>query len=61
MTWVSPAGQIRDSLATREPAVPSMDTWRVGYLGKLLEKRDTLVYMGEEQGEEKNKVQELIE
>ena len=57
LTWASPAWRIRKSCMTKEPVVPEVDSWRVPYLGKLLEQRDQLVY----QGETADNFQELIE
>ena len=61
LTWASPSKKIKEELGTRVPAVPSEDAWRVPYLGKLLEERDRLVYQGEEDSNEVEKVQELID
>ena len=61
LTWAAPGGKIREELATREPAVPRVDAWRIPYLGRLLEERDVLVYQGEELCEEVEQVQELID
>ena len=46
-TWSAPAGKIREELAKRKPTVPRVDCWRIPYLGRLLEERDTLSYLGE--------------
>ena len=60
-TWSAPAGKIREELAKREPDVTRVDAWRIPYLGRLLEERDTLSYMGEEHHEQVERVQELID
>ena len=60
-TWSAPAGKIREELAKREADVPEVDAWRISYLGRLLEERDTLSYMGEEHQEQIERVQELID
>ena len=36
LTWAASAKCVRDALATREPVVPEVDSWRISYLGKLL-------------------------
>ena len=56
-----PATKIREKLAKREPDVPRVDCWRSPYLGRLLLERDTLPYLGEEHGEEVERVQELVD
>ena len=60
-TCATPAGKIREELATREPTVPRVDAWTIYYLGRLLEERDILVHQGEEFSEEVERVQELID
>ena len=60
-TWSAPAGKIREELAKREADVPEVDAWRISYLGRLLEERDTLSYLGEEHQEQIERVQELID
>ena len=57
LTWAAPAWKIRESCTSQEPVVPELDSWRVPYLGKLLEQRDELVY----QGETADNIQDLIE
>ena len=60
-TWATPSGKIREELAKRETDAPMVDAWRIPYLGRLLEERDTLSYMGEEHDEQMERVQELID
>ena len=60
-SWIAPAVRIHEGLASREPVVPARDSWRIPYLGKLLEERDGLVYEGEDQSEEVEELQELID
>ena len=43
LTWTAPARRIRKELGSRQQAVPLQDSWRVSYLGQLLEERDRLV------------------
>ena len=57
-TWAAPVGKVREGLAAGEPAVPNEDTWRISYLGKLLEERDKLVYSCDDE-EKVDNVQEL--
>ena len=57
LTWAAPGCRIRESCMAKEPVVQEVDSWRVTYLGKLLEQRDQLVY----QGETAENFQELIE
>ena len=53
---------MKEGLASREPVVPGADTWRIPYLGKLLEERDTLAYQGAAvPDEEVERVQELVD
>ena len=53
---------MREGLANREPAVPDEDSWRIPYLGKLLEQRDTVAYQGAAvPDEELDRVQELVD
>ena len=62
LTWMDPAEEVKEGLASREPAVPDEDSWRIPYLGKLLEQRDTLAYQGAAvPDEELDRVQELID
>ena len=55
-----PTWRIREKLMSRKPVIPAVDSWRVRYLGKLLEERDKLVYEGQEQGSCVAELQELI-
>ena len=49
-------------LFNRAEVVPDTDQWRLPYLTKLLEQRDTLVYNGEgEDSEELVRVKELLD
>ena len=57
LTWAAPACRSREGCTSQEPAVPEVDSWRVPYLGKLLEQRDKLIY----QGETADNIQDLIE
>ena len=61
LTWTAPASKIRKELGSRVQVVPAQDTWRVKYLGQLLEERDLLVYAGEEDSQKVERVQELID
>ena len=61
LTWSAPIRKIRQELGTRKPVVPAQDTWRVKYLGQLLEERDMLVYEGEEDSQKVERLQELID
>ena len=62
LTWMDPAEKVKEGLASREPAVANEDSWRIPYLGKLLEQRDTLAYQGAAvPDEELDRVQELID
>ena len=47
-------------MAIGEPEVPEADAWRIDYSGNLLEKRDMLVFQGEEESEQVGRTQELI-
>ena len=60
-TWATPSGKIREELAKRETDAPMVDAWRIPYLGRLLEERDTLSYMGEELDDQIERLQELID
>ena len=42
-----PSWRIREGCISKEPEVPEADSWRVPYLGKLLEERDKKVYQGD--------------
>ena len=60
LPWWSPAGDIRRELLKKAEVVPNVDRWRLPYLNKLLEERDTLVYSGEgEESEQLIRVKEL--
>ena len=61
LTWLTPSRKIKEELQKRQPGVPAEDGWRVPYLGKLLEERDNLVYQGDEDSKEVERVQELID
>ena len=61
LTWTAPARRIRNELGSRQQEVPAQDTWRVSYLGQLLEERNRLVYKGEEGSQEVEGVQELTD
>ena len=61
LEWSAPLRRIKEELKAREPAVPDVETWRLPYLGKLLEDRDVLVYHGEEGSKQVEKVQGLID
>ena len=62
LTWMDPAEKVKEGLASGEPAVPGADSWRIPYLGKLLEQRDTLAYQGAAvPDEEVERVQELVD
>ena len=59
---MDPAEKVKGGLASREPAVPGADTWRIPYLGKLLEERDTQAHQGAAvPDEEVERVQELVD
>ena len=61
LTWLTPSRKIKEELQKRQPGVPAEDGWRVPYLGKLWEERDNLVYQGDEDSKEVERVQELID
>ena len=61
LTWAASAKKIREELDSRKPAIPAEDIWRVPYLGKLLEERDGLVYQGEEDSKQVERLQSLID
>ena len=62
LSWSSTAGEIRKMLLKRAEVIPNADQWRLPYLTKLLEQRDTLVYNGEgEECEELVRVKELLD
>ena len=60
LTWAASAAITRKKLIS-EPGVPEEDSWRVPYLGKLLEERDRLKYQGLEGSKEVEVVQSLID
>ena len=59
-TWAAPVGKVKEGLSAGEPTAPNEDTWRISYLGKLLEERDKLVYSCDDE-EKVDNVQELID
>ena len=61
LTWAAPTKKIREELDNRKPVVPAEDAWRVPYLGKLLEERDRLVYQGEEDSKQVERLQSLMD
>ena len=61
LTWMDPPSKVREALAKGEPTVPETDGWRVPYLGKLLEQRDSLEYQGNEDSEDFRNKQDLID
>ena len=61
LTWTATSWKIREEIVRRELKVSDEDSWRIEYLGKLLEKRDTLVYCGQEDSEEVVRVQGLLD
>ena len=61
LTWATPTTRVKEELRSREPGVPTGDAWRLPYLARLIEERDTLVYRGEEDTQEVNRLQELID
>ena len=61
LTWLVPSWRIKKRLLEREPLVPVEDNWRLQYLGKLLERRDIMLYQGMEGCEEVELVQGLID
>ena len=61
LTWRSTAWKLKEGLEKAEPSVPPEDAWRVQYLGKLLEERDTLVYGGEEHSQQVDTLQSLVD
>ena len=61
LTWASPGTLIKRELAERVPVVPPVDSWRIPYLGRLLEERDRLAYQGKEDCQEFLNAQELID
>ena len=61
LTWMDPPSKVREALAKGEPTVPETDEWRIPYLGKLLEQRDSLEYQGNEDSEDFRNKQDLID
>ena len=61
LTWSMASRRIRKELLERKPVVPMEDQWRLQYLGKLLERRDTMLYQGREGCEDVELVQGLID
>ena len=62
LSWRATSGEIRKVLFKRAEVVSDTDQWRLPYLSKLLEQRDTLVYNGEgEDSEELVRVKELLD
>ena len=61
LPWSTPKSRIKEKLMECEPAVPSEELWRIKYLGKLLEKRDTMMYQGLEESDQVEMVQSLID
>jgi hypothetical protein len=51
------SSKIRESLIERRMGVPDEDSWRIGYLSKLLEERQQLSYHGQDM----TRVTELID
>ena len=46
LPWSTTSWRIKLKLLECEPSVPREEQWRVQYLGKLLEKRDIMMYQG---------------
>ena len=61
LTWSTATSRIKQKLLECEPAVPREEQWRIQFLGKLLENRDTMMYQGMEGSEEVELVQGLID
>jgi hypothetical protein len=61
LTWAAPVRKIREELRIRNVVASAEDAWRVPYLGKLLEERDSLVYQGEEDSQQVERLQALID
>ena len=61
LTWAAPELKIKEELVKREAVCEEVDSWRIPYLGKLLEERDALVYQGEEDSNQVKWLQELID
>ena len=62
LSWRSTSGEIRKVFFKRAELDPDTDQWRLAYLSKLLEQRDTLVYNREgEDSEELVRAKELLD
>ena len=61
LSWCTSTRRIKERLIESEPVVPREELWRIKYLGKLLEKRDTLVYQGLEESDQVELLQSLID
>ena len=61
LTWSVPSWRIKKRLLEREPVVPMVDNWRLQYLGKLLQRRASMLYQGMEGCEEVELLQGLID
>ena len=61
LSWSTSTRRIKERLMEREPVVPRGELWRIKYLGKLLEKRDTLIYQGLEESDQVELLQSLID
>ena len=49
LTWSTATTRIKQKLLECEPAVPREEQWRIQFLGKLLENRDSMMYQGMEE------------
>ena len=58
LTWAASAKKIKGCLGQQRE---ECNAWRIPYLGKLIEERDRLVYMGEDESQEVARVQGLME
>ena len=62
MTWKMSGRKIRSVLKNLKQKVTAIDAWRIPYLGKLLEERDTLYYQGmDKDSDQMNNLQGLID
>ena len=62
MTWKMSERKIRSVLKNLKQKVTAIDAWRIPYLGKLLEERDTLYYQGmDKDSDQMNNLQGLID
>ena len=54
-TGLSPLGsslfKVKTALSLQRAPIPETETWRVGYLGKLLQARGEALYLSEETGQ----------